>query len=161
MLRGALSRSRIRLESATMLAACCKPWQGRYCAEAITSSMPDMLETPTYLGNSVPWREHRSTRSNDRESGRKRSVNNKFCRWKTSSSTSSTMCRSSTSILLQPDFKSSCRTFAPGVGQEAKGSVLYHPGSFGPHRFKLPLTAAELDIEDHSAKARVAELEVA
>jgi putative phosphoesterase len=45
---------------------------------------------------------------------------------------------------------------------EERNGVLYvNPGSCGPRRFKLPITAAELDIEGHSVKARVVELELA
>jgi putative phosphoesterase len=45
---------------------------------------------------------------------------------------------------------------------EERNGVLYvNPGSCGPRRFKLPITAAELDIEGHSVSARVVELELA
>lgn len=44
---------------------------------------------------------------------------------------------------------------------ETRGGVLYvNPGSSGPRRFKLPVAVAELDIEGHSVRARVVELEV-
>jgi hypothetical protein len=39
--------------------------------------------------------------------------------------------------------------------------VLYvNPGSSGPRRFKLPVSVAELDIDGHSVRARIVELEV-
>jgi putative phosphoesterase len=45
---------------------------------------------------------------------------------------------------------------------EERNGVLYvNPGSCGPRRFKLPITAAELDIEGHFVTARVVELELA
>ena len=45
---------------------------------------------------------------------------------------------------------------------EERNGVLYvNPGSCGPRRFKLPITAAELDIEGHTVRARVVELELA
>ena len=44
---------------------------------------------------------------------------------------------------------------------ETRDGVLYvNPGSSGPRRFKLPVAVAELDIEGHSVRARVVELEV-
>ncbi len=44
---------------------------------------------------------------------------------------------------------------------ETRDGVLYvNPGSSGPRRFKLPVAVAELDIEGHSVRARVIELEV-
>ena len=45
---------------------------------------------------------------------------------------------------------------------EERNGVLYvNPGSCGPRRFKLPITAAELDIEGHSVRAQVVELGLA
>lgn len=44
---------------------------------------------------------------------------------------------------------------------ETRDGVLYvNPGSSGPRRFKLPVAVAELDVEGHSVRARVVELEV-
>jgi|SRR6185312_13220878 uncharacterized protein len=44
---------------------------------------------------------------------------------------------------------------------DEKGGVLYlNPGSAGPRRFKLPIAAAEMVIDDASVRARVVELEV-
>jgi len=44
---------------------------------------------------------------------------------------------------------------------ETRDGVLYvNPGSSGPRRFKLPVAVAELEIEGHSVRARVVELEV-
>jgi len=41
---------------------------------------------------------------------------------------------------------------------EERGRVLYvNPGSAGPRRFKLPITAAELQISSSSVRARVVE----
>ena len=44
--------------------------------------------------------------------------------------------------------------------EERNGVFFVNPGSCGPRRFKLPITAAELDIEGHSIRARIVELEV-
>ena len=44
---------------------------------------------------------------------------------------------------------------------EERSEVLYvNPGSSGPRRFKLPIAAAELEVEGRSVKARMVELEV-
>jgi predicted phosphodiesterase len=42
---------------------------------------------------------------------------------------------------------------------EEKGGVLYvNPGSAGPRRFKLPIAAAELQIDGSSVRVRIVEL---
>ena len=43
---------------------------------------------------------------------------------------------------------------------EERGSVLYvNPGSPGPRRFKLPIAAAELFVEEGSVSARITEFQ--
>lgn len=45
------------------------------------------------------------------------------------------------------------------VIEEHDGVLYVNPGSAGPRRFKLPIAAAELQVEGRSVKARIVELE--
>jgi predicted phosphodiesterase len=45
--------------------------------------------------------------------------------------------------------------------QRRDGILYVNPGSAGPRRFKLPISAAELIISEGSASARIVELDVA
>lgn len=46
----------------------------------------------------------------------------------------------------------------PKVLRQACGMLMVNPGSAGPRRFKLPVTAAELLIEDGACEARLFDL---
>lgn len=44
--------------------------------------------------------------------------------------------------------------------EERHGVLFVNPGSAGPRRFKLPISVAELVVEDASVPARIVELDI-